>query len=336
MRNCTIAGEPPLFRIGMTGLRWVVPALLLLAGRSARAQSPADLPIAQALFEEGRTLMSAGRYDDACPKLSESQRLDPATGTLLNLAVCHERQGKTATAWAEYNDVAAASRTDGNAERQRIASQRIRELEPKLCRVSFSSAEPGAERDLVVKLDGVELGAAALGTAIPVDPGVHEVEVKAKGKKTWVGKVALSGEGASTVVALVAPETAGHTVASRDVADRPIRADSGQRRFAYVAGATGLMALGVGTYLGVRAKQEWDERNAYCPANHCEPGAQGASDRARTLALGADGAFALGLVSLGVAAYFAFASGPAPSAPAPRVAVSVTPDRAFVAWRAQF
>jgi hypothetical protein len=339
MKNSSTAASGALvFTVRTVGLVGFGLIALALPGR-ARAQSSIDLPIAQALFEEARTSMNAGRYDEACPRLSESQRLDPATGTLLNLAVCHEKQGKMATAWAEYNDVVAASRTAGNAERQRIAMERIREIEPKLCRISFVSTGAKTQDALVIKLDGVELGPAAMGTAIPVDPGVHEVEVNAKGRKPWSGKVVLTGSGASSVMTVLTPEDdTDASPAVSQVDSPPPPKNNGLNHLAYVAGATGVAALGAGAYFGFRAKAEWDERNAHCPANVCDETAVSASSRARTLAFGADCAIAAGLVSLGVAAYFFLSSGrgSSPASISRPVGFWITQDRAQLTWQGEF
>src|ERR1700677_5091661 len=61
---------------------------------------------AQVLFDRARELLASadGDVKEACKLLAESQRLDPGGGTLLNLAVCHEREGRLATAWLEYRD----------------------------------------------------------------------------------------------------------------------------------------------------------------------------------------------------------------------------------------
>src|ERR1019366_2385006 len=66
--------------------------------------SPADRSVATQLFEEGRALLRQGNVAAACPKLEESERIDPGGGTLLNVALCPEQLGRKATAWVEFTE----------------------------------------------------------------------------------------------------------------------------------------------------------------------------------------------------------------------------------------
>jgi tetratricopeptide (TPR) repeat protein len=157
----------------------------VLCAPGVLAQSQTKAAVAEALYRQARDLMAAGKYDEACPKFAESQRLDPATGTLLNLAACHERQGKVATAWIEYSDALFAARRDGREDRVEYARERAKDLEPKLSRLTLQ-LEPGADQpDLTLELDGATLGRAVIGAAMPIDPGSHLVRASAPGKKPW-------------------------------------------------------------------------------------------------------------------------------------------------------
>lgn len=142
-----------------------------------------DPAAAEVLFEEGRKLLKQGLVDAACPKFAESHRLDPALGSLLNLASCHEEQGRIATAWGEYRDAEQVAKREGDKKRERFAAQKVRALEPRLPKLKIVAVDPPP--GLIVQRDDVELSSASLGVAIPVDPGQRTVKAEAPGFEPW-------------------------------------------------------------------------------------------------------------------------------------------------------
>src|SRR5262249_18506399 len=74
-------------------------------------------PAAEAMFQEGKRLLSEGQTAEACARFASSFAIEASSGTLLNLALCHETQGKTATAWAEYRAAARLARSQGRDDR---------------------------------------------------------------------------------------------------------------------------------------------------------------------------------------------------------------------------
>ncbi|MEP7119613.1 MAG: hypothetical protein ABJE95_01840 [Byssovorax sp.] len=160
-------------------------ALLVLSSMFGAISASADESRAEQVFKEGRALMIAGRFAEACPKLEESQRLEPKGGTQLNVAACHERLGKIATAWAEFHDAVVAARTDGHAERERLAQQRVDALEPRLPWLTITVAEGAAGRDLTIEIDGAAILPVAIGKDMPVDPGEHRISATLAGEVVW-------------------------------------------------------------------------------------------------------------------------------------------------------
>ena len=137
----------------------VLMALLLLLG--AGSASAGDPVSAEALFREGRAAMSRGEHALACQRFAESQRLDPAAGTLLNLGECKERLGKTASAWQHYREAADLLTGD---ERRELALARIGAIEPNLARLTVHLAGDAPAGSTAAR-DGTELGPASIGAA---------------------------------------------------------------------------------------------------------------------------------------------------------------------------
>jgi hypothetical protein len=161
----------------MSWIRFAAFSLLTtFAALPALAQG-GSTAAAEVLFQDGRALYEQGKYSEACPKLAESHRLDPATGTLLTLALCHEGEGKLASAWTELMDVKGRARQEGRDDREKIASERADGLRPRLSTLTVEvPAEVAKTEGLEVRVDGLALGAASFGIAVPVDGGEHRIE----------------------------------------------------------------------------------------------------------------------------------------------------------------
>src|SRR5690242_14012919 len=132
-----------------------------LLPRAAAAQTSGESATAQALFDQARTLMDQGHAEEACPKFEESQRLDPGSGTLLNLARCYEQTGRLASAWSKYLETVAAAKNVGNAGREAEARARAEALKPRLANLSVTPAAALRNvQGLEITRDGAPVGSA--------------------------------------------------------------------------------------------------------------------------------------------------------------------------------
>lgn len=249
-----------------------------------RAQ-PSDTALAETLYQQGKSLMDQKKYDEACPKFAESYRLEPATGTLLNLASCNEARGKLATAWAEYNDAAIAARRDNREDRVQFARERIAAIEPKLARVTITVPAEVEVEGLEVRFDGLVLGKAAWGVPAPTDAGKHTIEVSAPKKQPWSQSIQLadSEQKALQVPVLVdAPvetpvETPFTPVTQPPTHDR-VETDRPVPSGVWIAGGTTvLLAIGA----GVSGALYLDKRSAYDDTNSDPASSVSERDHAR-------------------------------------------------------
>ena len=311
-------------------------ALVLALPGVAHAEAPTR---ADALFREGRTLLDAKRFDEACPKLAESQKLEPGAGTLVALSLCHEGQGKTASAYRDLRDAAALGRKNGRGDLANAADKRAAALEPTLAKLVVRVPE-GASYD--VRCDGER--AEAIDKPFAVDPGQHRVEVSGEGKKTRSYVVRL---GASGLVEIVverlddatparAPAAAAPPVASASAPDAsksapariatltepPVDADQNRGGAQRIVGgsliAAGVIGLGAGAYFAGRALSlNADAQDA--------GGDQATRDRAKAAMNVSLGAFAAGTGAITAGAVL-YILAPKSASSSPSAHAQITPE----------
>jgi hypothetical protein len=156
-----------------------VPALAA-AEPATNGPAAVDTPAAVELFEQGRADLAAGKVDAACKKFELSLRKDPrAVGTLLNLALCNERQGKVASALSLFIEAYDRANESSSVEQRAAAEEHIATLRPQVpfLVLSRTGAALAGEKllidDKVVSLDEKE---------VAVDPGTHDITLTAPGR----------------------------------------------------------------------------------------------------------------------------------------------------------
>jgi hypothetical protein len=305
-----------------------------------------DQATAQALFDQGRKLMAQERWGDACPKLEESQRLDPAGGTLLHLALCREHEGRIATAWALYQDALAQAKHDARKDRAKIAQERIDALAPRLPRMRIRVAPANKRTEgFTVSRDDSVVGEAQWGEQLPVDPGPHVLSAKANGRKPWTKKVDIPARAQEIVVEIPELETEAPAEVAKTADANAIAAPTrleeaqrgeGQRTAGVVITGAGIAGVIVGSAFGIISISKNNEADRECtPPGYTRCSAKGidagnsatSAGNISTIAFIAGGA----LVAGGLTLYFT-----APSGSAVALTPSATPRSASLGFSGRF
>ncbi len=301
---------------------------------AAHAQT-SNKALAEALFQDGRDLLDLGRVSEACAKFAASQRVEAKLGTLMNLAACHEREGKTASAWAEFTEAITQAARAGQPEREQFAREHATALEAHLSRLLLVPADA---KPIDVTIDDVAVDRAIVGTAFPVDPGTHVVTVSARGKKSWSQSITIGDgpgtqrlplpalEDASTPSVVPPPPPERPPI----VVERPIAPERRPSRapYAWTAMAVGAVGVGVGTIFGVRAFTKKSDASHECVADACSQQGLDLWSDAKVSANVATVAFSVAAVAIGIGIYFFATDTSAP----PPVAAALRRGVMGVAW----
>lgn len=253
-------------------------ACVLLLTRQAHADREIE---AQQLFDEGKALMAEHRLDEACKKFEASHRLAASAATLMNLGACQEASGRLASAWLTFRQAASlATRTDPvlvDPSRKRADT-----LQPRVSSLQINVPESSRVAGLEIVRNGVVLDEAQWGSRQFVDGGEYEIVARAPGTIAWTAHVAVATELDRKDVEIprltaVAAQPGGGAVAggvSKAVPEASVSGARGEhmtalRKAAIGVTAGGLLALGGGVVLGLRAKGLQSDSDAICPTTTC-------------------------------------------------------------------
>jgi hypothetical protein len=269
-------------------------ATVVIGGSPAHADDAADAR-ALLLFDEGKALMARGNLPEACAKLDESLRLNPVGGTRLHLASCREKEGKTATAWAMFNEALSAARRDKRADREQFAAEHVAALAPGLMKLTITVSDAAAAiPGLEVKRDGEVVAKSLWGTAVPVDPGKHTLTASAPGMKPWeqIAEVTRPGESATSTVPNLEPDPNAKVVVAPaatpppppsapppppmeakapPVLPPPAETGLSRRSWGAIAMVAGVAGVGVGSAFGILAISKKNQADKSCPGGSSGP-----------------------------------------------------------------
>lgn len=272
--------------------------------RLAFAQNPAA---AEALFEQARAAMSAGDYELACARFRDSDKLDAAVGTRLNLADCEEHRGRVATAWSLFRGVAAE--LPASDDRLPVAEERVRALEKRLPYLTLvrNARTPAGAR---VRMDGVELGEASFGVPLPLDPGAHElVLVAPDGTQERIPFLLKEGLRSDLPVQFTPPAAPSPPQSSEPATDDAVSSaphdGESRRTWGYALGGIGVAGVVTGVVAGAVTLSKKSTANDHCNdlLRQCDDTGVAANKSGKTFGVVSGVGFGVGIAGLAAGAF---------------------------------
>lgn len=273
---------------------------------------------ADRLFREAEQRFDKGEVEAACNAWSDSLKLSPKLGTLLNLALCHETVGRVATAWSEFHRGAAWAAQNGQRDRQEFAHSHAFALEAKLPRIILQFS---VERQVsVIEIDGEPLPEPEWALPHYLDPGDHIIAVSAPGKKRKAIEIHVLPGGVSA-------QTVNIPTLEDDLSippqaplrppppPPPPKPNTTVRTVGYGVAGAGVASLTIGAAFGVAAIGKRDDIGPRCVQNVCTPDGASLRDDARTYATVSTVTFGIGIVATAVGGYLIATGKRYPAAP---------------------
>jgi tetratricopeptide (TPR) repeat protein len=288
--------------------------LLLVLGMSlssvrAAAQDQEDAFVSRAreLAMSGLIAYDAGRFDEAVEKLSAAYLLVRLPTLAVSLARAQTKLGRLVEAAALYQEAARLEVDRGDPETQRQAKVHAKQERAALLRniPRLKLIIEGADREVVVEVDGVRSDTALLRLGLLVDPGHRRISVRC-GEQTREQTVDVAVGEHRAILFRFRPQASHDTLVSSPPV-RPLAAASvaAESRWRGIRGTIAWSAIGVGAVglaVGaVSAALVYSKRQYLldqCPDHECPPPYHDDLDEYQTLRTVSTTGFVLGAAGL--------------------------------------
>jgi hypothetical protein len=253
------------------GSRAMLGIAALSLACSVTVGANADEPsAAEQLFSDGRAALVDHQYDVACAKFRESDKLDPAVGTHLNLANCEELRGHIAVARVLFAE--AIKQLPADDPRYAIAKDRFQVLDARVPRLTIRSrASLPTGSQLMIAGQLLELGATQM--PLRFAPGSYQLRVSIPKRAPSEYSLKLSEGGAVEFEIPADTSQPGATPPSKDANPASSRANrwSTLQWTGVGAAGAGVIALGVGGYFALGAASKNSDSSKDCSGDLCGP-----------------------------------------------------------------
>lgn len=267
----------------------VVAALVGLLGPGLARADERDEALVH--YREAQQLAGEKRWAEAADHLGASLALHRSAGTLYSLGLVQLELGKLVEARASFLAFLAAPPTASSAKLVPDARERIAKLDRRVARATIL-LEPGSIAEPTVELDGVQVPAVELQKPLVLNPGVHELVARAKGRTEAHARVVVSEGGSALVTLTLAEGKPALAEPARSAGPVRLGPDSGRWRvLPWVLVGSGAAVFGAGLTVGLLG---WAQARGAPTADGPEAHA------ARAKALGGDVLGGLGVAAAGV------------------------------------
>jgi hypothetical protein len=194
-----VAGEGFMTRRARTFglLAWFVVGIGVAGPVEVAAQSAADKATARQLATNGIQLFRQDKFADALDKLERAEALFDAPVHLLYMARCQVKLNRLVEAAESYRKLL---RTELSAQAPQTfkdavtdGQKELAELEPKVPSLRVDVNPPASkEKEFKFTIDSESVSPAVLGVDRPINPGVHVIEVSARGRQPITRRIEVT------------------------------------------------------------------------------------------------------------------------------------------------